>query len=490
MKEIKFKVKGMSCRACENLIHRAVKKIEGVEEAKVDYEKETAEIIYDETKTDSDQITKAIEEKGYSLETYKVEEIAEETQKEVKEEKNPSKMKYKYITITLGILILLVGAYLILKNFGGIDLPEPGVTTSFALIFIIGLLTGFHCIAMCGGFVVSYTAKEAQENKVNIKSHLIYGAGKTISYAVIGAFFGLIGSIFTFTPLIRGTVAIIAGIFLMIYGLSMLNIFKWARKLQIRGPKFLSELPEKTKSKNPFVIGLLNGLMIACGPLQAMYIFAAATGSMIQGAMVMLAFGLGTLPVMMGFGIMASLVSKQLTKKILKASAIIVIILGVIMLNRGLALAGQPSLTDIITSQGNANAKQDNINVKEGYQEINMDVTGNGYEPNKFVLKKGVPVKWKINAKELNGCNKEIIVPAYDLNIKLKQGLNVIEFTPDKEGTISWSCWMGMIRGAFIVKEDIGTQEEVQKELKQASVPKGGSCGMASGGGCGCGARV
>lgn len=521
MNEIKIKIKGMTCRSCENLIKRELEKLESAQ-AQVDFEKEIAHVKFDETKTNLKEIVNAIENKDYecteataigpfneslpkAAEAETTQETAAETEPtqaslETKQEaaekielplskkdKTKTGFNYKYITISLGILIALIGAYFILKNTTGLNLPELGPGTSLALIFLIGILTGFHCIAMCGGFVVSYTAKEAEKtNKVSVKSHLAYGAGKTITYTALGAVFGLIGSIFTFTPMLRGIAAILAGIFLMLFGLSMLNVFKWARKIQIKGPSFLARLPEKVKTKNPFVIGLLNGLMIACGPLQAMYVFAAATGSITQGALTMLAFGLGTLPVMIGFGMIASLVSSQLTKKILKASAIVVIILGVVMLNRGLALAGQPNLSTVITTAPDDTEK---VNVKDGYQEINMDVTTNGYEPNKFILKKGVPVKWNINVKQLTGCNNEILVPKYNLKIKLKEGLNTAEFTPTEEGTVSWSCWMGMLRGAFIVKGDVGTQEDVQKELAKTSVPKGGTCGMGSGGGCGCGAR-
>ncbi len=505
--EIKLKIGGMTCTSCERTITKELEKLEGIK-AELDFEKETALIKFDETKTNLTEIVDAIEKHGYecveatAIGTFLTEKskaqnnlIPEkpiETETPKKERTKP-KLNYKYLTLSLGILIIIIGAYLLLKNTLGLDLPELGPGTSLALVFLIGILTGFHCIPMCGGFVVSYTAKEAEKtNKVNIKSHLAYGAGKTITYTAIGAIFGLIGSVFTFTPLLRGIAAILAGIFLVLFGLSMLNIFKWARKLQIRGPSFLSNLPEKAKTKNPLVIGLLNGLMIACGPLQAMYIFAAATGSPIQGALTMLAFGLGTLPVMMGFGIVASLVSSQLTKKILRVSALVVIVLGVVMLNRGLALAGQPNLSTVVSF---STEDTNNIALKDGYQEINMDVTANGYSPNKFVLKKGVPVKWNINVKQLTSCNNPLIVPEYDLEIKLKQGLNVVEFTPNKEGTVSWSCWMGMLRGAFIVKEDVGTQEELQKELAKVNTPQTHTCGADGGcgcggssGGCGCGA--
>jgi len=129
------------------------------------------------------------------------------------------------------------------------------------------------------------------------------------------------------------------------------------------------------------------------------------------------------------------------------------------------------------------------IAMQDGYQIIEMEVNRYGWSPDKFVLKKGVPVKWIINAKEINGCNNAIQVPKYGLEFNIKPGEQVIEFTPDKSGTVSWSCWMGMIPGVFIVKDDIDVTNtaEIQKELDSVPELKGGSCGGGSSGGCGCG---
>lgn len=107
--------------------------------------------------------------------------------------------------------------------------------------------------------------------------------------------------------------------------------------------------------------------------------------------------------------------------------------------------------------QESANATQNILDIpasatNEDYQIIRMDVTGQGWVPNKFVLKKGVPVKWIINGKQITGCNNAIIVPAYNLQFKIKSGEQTIEFTPDEAGVVPWSCWMGMIRGTFIVE--------------------------------------
>jgi plastocyanin domain-containing protein len=112
-----------------------------------------------------------------------------------------------------------------------------------------------------------------------------------------------------------------------------------------------------------------------------------------------------------------------------------------------------------------------------------MNVTSSGWEPNSFVLQKGVPVKWIINGIEINNCNSRIIVRDYNLSFPIDQGEQTIEFTPSKEGVVRWSCWMGMIPGTFIVVNDVNNQTE-QKTLENATTPFSGRSG-----GCGCGAN-
>lgn len=497
-----FEAKGTTCESCAEIIKRQAMKIQGVEKAGFDYSIEKGFITFDKEKTNIDIILSKIEEKGYTCKVLDYVPKAEKSEYMT--------IQYKWLGWVFGIIGVLVAGYFIFNFVDGISLPQISQNMGYGLLFLVGLLTGFHCISMCGGFVVSYTAKHAQEGTKSHKSHIMYGLGKTLSYTIIGAVFGLLGSIIAFTPMMRGVAGLLAGLFLVLFGLKMLNIFPLLRKIQFRTPKFVARFvgKESQKQSSPLMIGLLNGLMIACGPLQAIYIMAAGTGSMLEGAKLLFVFALGTLPVMLGFGYFASFVSSKMTHKILKASGVVVIILGLFMINNGLVLTGTGyDVGSIVTSVSAASGFEDSSIstssdrvplLNNGVQEIRMDVNRYGWEPDKFVLKKGVPVKWIINGKEINGCNNAIQVPKYGLDFDIRPGEQIIEFTPDKEGIIRWSCWMGMIPGTFIVKEDIdlGDEEEVQKELE--AVPEqprgscGGSCGSstcgaASGGGCGCG---
>lgn len=493
----KFSIKGMHCNSCAMLIEKEFEK--EVDKISANYSKEEMEIDFDENKISEHEIKERVKKLGYEIKEIEIKEPVKEEEKKIEKEeekKNPKKIdKLGFIVVGISVVLLLAVLYfVVLKNFNfqipEIQIPEFGEKAGLILLFAAGILTGFHCISMCGGFVVSYAAKNALKGHKSFKQHLVYGGAKVLSYAIIGGIFGLIGGFIAFNAGLRGVVAIFAGVFMIFYAMSMFG-FKFFRKFQFN-PKFLTKAASEASSKakgpyrGPFITGLLNGLFIACGPLQAMYLYAAGTGNFFTGAISLAAFGLGTLPVMLGFGGLTTIISHKTTAKILKVSAIIVLILGLVMLNRGLSLTGSGyDVQSIISNlKGTGGITSNVVLDNDGNQVINMDVLSSGYSPNSFVLKKGVPVKWNINVKQLTGCNREIIVNDYNLDIKLKEGLNVIEFTPDKTGTVSWSCWMGMLRGSFIVTE---TGTASQQEIKSNTPSAGHTCGGSGGGGCGCG---
>ena len=149
---------------------------------------------------------------------------------------------------------------------------------------------------------------------------------------------------------------------------------------------------------------------------------------------------------MFGFGTVASKLNKKFAEKMLTISAIIIFVLGIGMLSNGLALSG---FGINITNSNYENVAE----IVGDFQEITTEVDFGSYEA--ITVKKGIPVKWNVYVPEekLNGCNNEIIIPKYNIDVKLQPGENIIEFTPTEKGTITYSCWMGMIKSYINVVE-------------------------------------
>lgn len=184
-----------------------------------------------------------------------------------------------------------------------------------------------------------------------------------------------------------------------------------------------------------------------CGPLQTIQLYALGTGSFVSGALSMFAFSLGTVPLMLGFGYASARLSKQLSNNIFKYSGIFIIILGLSMGQRGLALTGSniPILSGLSQSSGNL------APVVDGYQEITITANRSGYKPSSNLIQGDIPVKLNIKAKELTSCNNVMYFPQYDKYIDLSKGDVVAEINSNGKD-IDFTCWMGMIRGNISIE--------------------------------------
>lgn len=429
----------MHCHGCEHVIEAALRKLAGVRRVEARYPTETVTVDYDRCATNADAIRAAVAALGYRV---------------AENEPPPAPFWRRLVIVAAALAGLAALIFIDTRWISRSGAPDISQHMSLWLIFLLGLVTGFHCIGMCGGFVVSYAAAEARAGRPVVAAHLSFAVAKTLSYTAIGALFGALGAVIAFTPILRGVAGVAAGLFLIVFGLNMLGLFKPLRRfrLGLPGPLQRWVFREAQGRHRPFVIGLLNGLMIACGPLQAMYVMAAGTGSAAEGAKMLFAFGLGTLPVMLAFGVVASLLSSALTHRLLRASGVILVALGAVMINRGLILTGSGAdLASVVARLRPQEAPALASRPAPAVQVIEMEANGLGYAPSRFTLVKGVPVRWVINAREITSCNNRIVVPALHLEFDLRPGLQTIEFTPAQSGIVPWSCWMGMIRGEFEV---------------------------------------
>jgi sulfite exporter TauE/SafE len=158
---------------------------------------------------------------------------------------------------------------------------------------------------------------------------------------MLGAIFGAIGGVVSFSGAAIATLTIIAGIFMILAGLSLLGKFNFLTKLEhsfFKSKWYQESFRGAIRSKTLFsfyFLGLLNGLL-PCGLVYFYAVTAASTGSPFWGAVVMLIFGLSTIPTLFTLGMFTSILSKSSIRKVMmNLSSIIVIIYGVYTLYRG-----------------------------------------------------------------------------------------------------------------------------------------------------------
>ncbi|MCD7770069.1 MAG: sulfite exporter TauE/SafE family protein, partial [Oscillospiraceae bacterium] len=189
----------------------------------------------------------------------------------------------------------------------------------------------------------------------------------------------------------------------------------------------------------------VNGLM-PCGPLQSMQLYAIASGSLVAGAASMFFFCLGTIPLVLLCGTAAGLLKMKWRRRMLQAGAALLVLMGVFTVQNNLVLTG-------FTLPGTSSGSGDVIEavVDGDTQYVTTTLHANGYDDIQVVA--GIPVVWTIEVEEsaLNGCNKEIILSAFDQQVTLSAGEVTITFTPEEQGTYTYSCWMGMLKNTITV---------------------------------------
>lgn len=422
MKTLYIKIIGIHCDNCRKKISSSLIDIKNIKDVK--FNKDIAIIKYtgDLNKKDIVSLIKKID--YYTQEDYITDDI--------KKLKSPVDIK----EILLIIITTIILIFIYFKS--GYIVPVIDEKVSYSLLFLTGLLTSIHCISMCGA--INLFATFNNKVKYNFSKPIVYNLGRLLSYSTIGGIVGFLGKVISVNNKINGFMILFASVIMLLMSLSMLNIIK------LKNLK-LVKIDKLSKLNNPFLIGLLNGLM-PCGPMQAMQVYALQTGSFFKGFISMFLFCLGTIPLMLFLGLFSNFFKGKKRIIINKLSAFLILVLSLMMFIRGLNTLGVNF--NLFDSYKNYTKSS----LKKNYQEIQFDLDYNNYED--IVVLKNIPVKLIINVKKeyLNGCNNEIVINEYNIKKKLEVGINVIEFTPTRAGEFQMNCWMNMIENKIKVISD------------------------------------
>ena len=244
-------------------------------------------------------------------------------------------------------------------TFAAMNLIEPNstcttdhlstTTASFFVLLTTGLLTGLsHCVGMCGPLVGAFAMRRRAERQEVSTPLVLFQMGRLTTYVLMGAVLGTTG--YFLASIIRdwqGIISLSLGLLLALMGLSLLGLLPvqhWLTSVALTRTVsgWMKRLTNSSHPAAPFGLGLANGLL-PCGPIYAMSLLAATSGNPLKGATIMLIFGLGTLPAMLGMGLSISHLSLRVRSGLYRVAAILVVIVGVQLALRGLALSGQVS---------------------------------------------------------------------------------------------------------------------------------------------------
>ncbi len=205
----------------------------------------------------------------------------------------------------------------------------------------IGLVGSFHCIGMCGPIAVALPLKEHKWG-LKIAGGLIYNLGRSLTYAIMGLLFGLLGrgiqlaGFQQWASILLGIIMIGSVLFPYFFK-HKLNLTSLVSGYAGRLINNLRHLFSNKSFPSLFLIGLLNGLL-PCGLVYVAIAGAINTNQVVGGAIFMAIFGLGTIPLMLAVSLTGNAISSGLKSKMRKIVPYFIVLLGVLFILRGLSL--------------------------------------------------------------------------------------------------------------------------------------------------------
>lgn len=357
-------------------------------------------------------------------------------------------MKKDLIIATL-IASLFAGLFMALQKLGLADLISAGSVT-YGTAFIVGIVASLStCTASVGGLLLSMSATFAKEGD-RVRPQILFHGGRLASFFVLGGIIGSLGAVFTLSPIVTFVLTLVIGVIMLLLGINLLDIFPWADKFKPRLPDFMARRVHRTLGLNHTLTPLLVGIatfFLPCGFTQSMQLYTLSTGSFFAGALTMLVFALGTLPVLalMSFGSI-SIKDGPKAGLFFKTAGIIVIMFASFNILSAFDALGTgfgsrlPSGASDSRSLGSA----ENVRVVDGLQIVEIQARG-GYWPRKTVAQAGIPTVIRFNTAGTFDCSSSIRIPSLDVSQILPQsGATDITIGSQATSTLQGTCGMGM----------------------------------------------
>lgn len=324
MKTITLQVAGTHCASCKILIEDVLQEQKGVIKGSVDLKSETVNVEVDDSVSEeslSSILNEKLHANGYSFS---------------KEKQNKASESSLAIAIPIG-LAFLVG-FVLLQKSGIFNLGLGGHTTLWGS-FIIGLLASISsCLAVVGGLVLSLSATVSLDKASDTKPIALFHIGRIGGFALLGGALGFLGGQLGISPFFSAVLGLLAAVVMIGLGLNLVGVFK---NIFTLSPSLFAKFRKvENTTLAPMLLGV-GTFFLPCGFTQSMQVAALASGSLVQGALIMITFSLGTLPMLalLSFGT-ASFAHTKYAKILLASAGVVVTGLGAIGLLTGLAALG------------------------------------------------------------------------------------------------------------------------------------------------------
>ncbi len=442
-----YYVRGMHCAACELLIEKELVKISGVDKANVSLKKQCVEVTASTHAFPSvEHLNTLFADSGYVF--------SEEKPLE-------SKLTRTDIYKVSGVFVLFVILFVLFERTGVfMRFTVSGSSSPFAY-FLFGIVAGLSsCAALVGGLLLSLSSKWNElyngNAKLSYKPFIYFNASRIAAFALMGGLLGLAGSYIGFSIQFSILLTLVVSVLMLVLGFQMLNV-KLFKGIKLAMPKSVSKhISDETKFEGkymPLFVGAMT-FFLPCGFTLIAQTNAVTSGSFVQGALMLTAFALGTLPILLllSFSSVKFYANPAVAKKFSLFAGMLIIFFALYTINSTLNVLGWASLNDLsgVLARNNSQPPEE-VQITNNVQFMQMEASGFEYYPRSFKLKAGVPTKWEIYNSGASGCAQAVYARGlYPDVIYLQPGLNTVEFTPETPGTYKISCSMGMVAPVIV----------------------------------------
>jgi sulfite exporter TauE/SafE/copper chaperone CopZ len=331
MEKYTIHVSGMYCKACVGLIEMELTDFPQVTQAKASLKhhhvevtgnfggKSLADIISD--------LEPCLKKHGYSLSV----------------EKPQRRVAWQEFWIAVPVAAVFIVLFVWLQKAGLVNfVSTEGM--GYPTVLLIGLIASVStCMAVVGGLTLSVTANFAKEGD-KIKPQLLFHAGRLGAFFLLGGIIGMLGAGFEPGPMGLFLMNTVLGIIMLLLGVNLLDVLPSLKRFQLTLPAVFSRRLLGIKQLNHTLMpAILGGVtfFLPCGFTQSMQFYALSTGHFLTGAMTMLVFALGTLPVLVLLSFASlGIHSKKASGIFFKTAGLVVIALALFNLMNALVVAG------------------------------------------------------------------------------------------------------------------------------------------------------
>lgn len=326
-----FHVHGMHCNSCVLLIENELGDLPNVLEVKSNLKDHSLEVVGNfgnkELVEIAEELTLPLKMHGYTVSI----------------EKDSHNAKWNEFKIAIPVALGFAMMFYLLQKLGIVSLVNSG-NVNYGTAFVIGIIASLStCMAVVGGLLLSMSATFAKEGD-KVRPQLLFHFGRIISFFILGGVIGVIGSAFTLNTNLTFVLGFAIGLVMLVLGINLLDVFPWAKKFQPSMPKFISRHAHGVSALSHTLTPLLVGIatfFLPCGFTQSMQLYTLTTGSFMNGGLTMLAFALGTLPVLALISFSSFSIKKGGKSGIFfKSAGLIVILFAVFNLINSLVVIG------------------------------------------------------------------------------------------------------------------------------------------------------